>query len=150
MKSLPNYITEKLVINKNFKDNDYELNNILQKTWEQIEDGNDKYTELDADSLIIEVADIAYDFGQLLSSIDGAIDATKSFRKCKCIYMLNSKNYITIIDALFQKLRKNNIELNQLEYDHSTGFSVEYKETNDFIILVLGDEAYYLTFIGNK
>ncbi len=141
-------VDEKLVINKKFRDDDYKLNNVLKETWKQIENDKDMCTQLDEAKMFVEVAGIADEFNIILSSIDEAADATRSFRRCKHIYMLNSKDYIPIIDALFIKLGKENIELNQLVYDKSTGFSVEYKETDDFIILVCGDETYYLTFIG--
>lgn len=150
MKSLTNYIDEKLVINKNFKNDDYELNTILKNVWDEISSNNKyDYNKTDANSLFVDAAGISYDYGYTFSKIDGALDATHSFKKCKTIYILdsNSTEDTELLDKIFLTLRKKKIELNQLKYDYSTGFSVEYKETDDFIILTCGADDYY-TFIG--
>ncbi len=148
MKSLSKHIAEKLVINRNFKNDEYELNTILKNVWDEILNNN-KYDDnkTDADSLFADAAGISYDCGYTLSEIDGALDVTYSFKKCKTIYMLDSTEDTELLDKIFLTLRKKKIELNQLEYDYSTGFSVEYKETDDFIILTCGADDYY-TFIG--
>lgn len=148
MKSLIKYLNEKLLINKNFKDEEYALNNILKGVWNKISSDN-KYNnnEIDADSVFVEAADVSSEHDYKLSDIDGAIDVTRSFKKCKTIYMLDSRHDNVLLDNLFLTLRKNKIELTELEWNDSNSYSFEYKETDDFIILVCGGNNYY-TFIG--
>ena len=54
------------------------------------------------------------------------------------------------ISKAFDEMINKNIELKQLEFDDNSGYSFEYDETDEFIIIVIGNDEYYDLFLGKK
>ena len=162
MKSLSSYINEKLVINqrfdekliinknfKNFRKDDDALNTVLQNVWDEIS-SNNKYdcNKIDAASVFKKASDVSYDHDYTASDIRDALDVTRFFKKCKTIYMLDSRQDTVIIDNIFLTLGSKQITLDELEYNDLNSYSFEYRKTDDFIILSCGGDNYYYVFIG--
>ena len=64
--------------------------------------------------------------------------------------MIEVREKNEFISKAFDEMIKKNIELKQLEFDYQTGYSFEYDETDEFIILVIGNDKYYDLFLGKK
>ena len=163
MKSLKNYIAEKLiichqqvdeklVINKNYKNSSDELNEILSKIWELIDKrrGGIIYTKISSDNAFVEAAYITSKFGQKLSEIKNAIETLHLLKQYYEIYMIEVHGKNEFISKAFDEMINKNIELKQLEFDDNSGYSFEYDETDEFIIIVVGNDEYYDLFLGKK
>lgn len=147
-------VDEKLIINKNYKNIQYGLNEILSKIYNAIEErkGGIIYTEIRQDDVFVDVAEITSEFGYKLSEIENGIEATRLFKKCNKIYMLEiyKTNINEFVSKMFDEMNRTNIELKQLNIDDSDKFYIKYNETDEFIILVTGHYKYYYLFLGKK
>lgn len=145
-------VDEKLVINKNYKNSSDELNEILSKIWKSIDERKNGliYTQISSDDAFVEAADLTSEFGQKLSGIKNAIETIRLFKQCNETYMIEVHGKNEFISKAFDEMINKNIELKQLEFDYQTGYSFEYDETDEFIILVVGDDTYYKLFLGKK
>lgn len=61
---------------------------------------------------------------------------------------VNGKN--EFISKAFDEMINKNIELKQLEFNDMNGYAFEYDETDEFIIIVVGNDEYYDLFLGKK
>ena len=155
MISLSKYIShvnEKLVINKNYRNSSDDLNEILSKIWRLIDErkGGLIYTQISADNAFVEAADITSKFGHTLSKIKNAIEAIRLLKQCNETYMIEVHGKNEFISKAFDEMINKNIELKQLEFDDNSGYSFEYDETDEFIIIVIGNDEYYDLFLGKK
>ena len=152
MKSLNTYLTEKLIINKNYKNSSDELNEILSKIWQSIDERKNGliFTQISSDDVFVEAAYVALEFEHKLSEMKNAIETIRLFKQYDEIYMIEVREKNEFISKAFDEMIKKNIELKQLEFDYQTGYSFEYDETDEFIILVIGNDKYYDLFLGKK
>lgn len=152
MKTLNTYLTEKLLVNKNYKNPSDKLNEILSKIWQAIDKrkGGLIYTRISSDNAFVEVADITSEFDHKLSEIKNAIETVRLLKQCNETYMIEVHGKNEFISKAFDEMISKNIELKQLEFDDISGYSFEYDETDEFIIIVVGGEIYYDLFLGKK
>lgn len=155
MISLSKYIShmnEKLLINKNYRNSSDDLNEILSKIWGLIDErrGGLIYTRISADNAFVEAADVTSKFGHKLSEIKNAIEAIRLLKQCNETYMIEVHGKNEFISKAFDEMINKNIELKQLEFDDNSGYSFEYDETDEFIIIVVGNDEYYDLFLGKK
>lgn len=152
MKSLSKYISEKLIINKNYKNFSDELNEILSKIWRFINKrkGGLIYTRISSNEAFVEAADLTSKFGHKLSEIKNAIETVRLLKQCNETYMIEVHGKNEFISKAFDEMINKNIELKQLEFDDDSGYSFEYDETDEFIIIVVGNDEYYDLFLGKK
>lgn len=161
MKSLSQYIEEKLVINKNYKDDAYELVNRLI----------DKYTDIND----YEHCDIVNGKGVIFNDIEvtlndnGICNSFTYYDKKKCmdyaqnmldfgdvyrwifgtLYNFNNSASNHII-KMFDELQKSNVEFDEIFFNADKGYSIECYETNKYMILVGGTEKYSYLYISFK
>lgn len=150
--TFPSQVNEKLVINKNYRNSSDDLNEILSKIWQVIDErkGGLIYTRISSHNAFVEAADITIAFGHKLAEIKNAIETICLLKQCNETYMIEVNGKNEFISKAFDEMINKNIELKQLEFNDMNGYAFEYDETDEFIIIVVGNDEYYDLFLGKK
>ena len=140
-------IDEKLIVNKDYKDPNDELNKII----------SDYYAYRAIKRFFREVPSYLSIYVTLASQINhynfeyyntkqkvNVRNKIAEFEHCKEIYQTYINDYS---EEMFNTMREKEIELEQLADD---GFSIEFGNTKDFLLLVFGTDTNYWVFVGKK
>lgn len=148
MKSLIKYLSEKLVIDKNYK-NIEPIDKILDKFIITIKNDASYGEPTYDDVLNIVNTEVNRHFYYEWTSDEEENAVIKFLLKFKK-HKIHQTNDIKSINALCQNLIKDNIELTEFCYDEDTLFSIEGVETDMYIMLICGGRVRMRLFICKK
>lgn len=159
MKNLIEYIQEKLVINKNYKNDAYELVNRLINKYTDIND----YKHCDN----VRGKGVIFNDIEVTLNDNGISNSFADNDKKKCMdYAQNMLDFGDVyrwvfgtlydnrasacIIKMFDELQKSNVEFDEIFFDMDKGYSIECYETDKYMILVGGTEKYSYLYISIK